>query len=131
MVIDTTVWGDYFNGFESPHAERLERALADEEDVAMLPLIIAEVLQGFRTETGFAAARDLLVDLPAIFPPLESYIEAARLYRRLRKEGITVRGTIDCIIAQTCLEHDAELLSRDTDLDPIAERTGLRLWRAG
>jgi len=103
--------------------------LTEEEDVAVLPLIIAEVLQGFRTEAGFIEARDLLVGLPILFPPLEDYIEAARLFRRLRREGITIRGTIDCVIARTCLEHDAELLSRDTDFDRIAERTDLKLWR--
>lgn len=129
MVVDSTVWGDYFNGVENSHTERLDRALTEEEDVAVLPLIIAEVLQGFRTESGFAEARDLLVALPILSPPLEDYIEAARLFRRLRREGITIRGTIDCVIAQTCLEHDAELLSRDTDFDRIAERTDLKLWR--
>ena len=131
MVVDTTVWGDYFNGFASPHTDRLHEAMTEEEDVAVLPLILAEVLQGFRTESGFAKARDLLVGLPILFPPVETHIEAARLYRRLRSEGITVRGAIDCIIAQTCLEHDAELLSPDTDFDRIARRTDLRLWRAG
>jgi predicted nucleic acid-binding protein len=131
MLVDTTVWGDYFNALESPHTERLERALTEEEDVTVLPLIIAEVLQGFRTESGFAEARDVLVALPVLFPPVATHIEAARLYRRLRSEGVTIRGTIDCIIAQTCLEHDAELLSPDMDFDRIAERTDLRLWRAG
>jgi predicted nucleic acid-binding protein len=104
--------------------------LTEEEDVTVLPLIITEVLQGFRTESGFDEARDTLVALPIIFPPLESHIEAARLFRRLRAEGITIRGAIDCIIAQICLEHEAELLSRDVDFERIAERTDLKLWRA-
>jgi len=129
MIVDTTVWADYFNGVESRHSGRLDRALAEEEDVAILPLIIAEVLQGFRTETGFLKAKDLLLGLPVLVPSLECHVEAARLFRRLRGRGITVRGTIDCIIAQTCLEHDAELLSRDTDFRRIADNTKLKLWR--
>jgi len=129
MIVDTTVWADYFNGVESPHTDRLDRALAEEEDVAILPLIIAEVLQGFRTEAGFLKARDLLLGLPVLVPSLECHVEAARLFRRLRGKGITVRGTIDCIIAQTCMEHDAELLSPDVDFRRIAENTRLSLWR--
>jgi predicted nucleic acid-binding protein len=129
MIVDTTVWADYFNGVESPHAERLDWTLAEEEDVAILPLIIAEVLQGFRTERGFLKAKDLLLGLPVLVPSLECHVEAARLFRQLRGRGITVRGTIDCIIAQTCLEHDAELLSPDADFRRIADNTKLKLWR--
>lgn len=129
IIVDTTVWADYFNGVESPYSDRLDLALAEEEDVAILPLIIAEVQQGFRTETGFLKARDLLLGLPVLLPSLECHVEAARLFRQLRSRGITVRGTIDCIIAQTCLEHDAELLSPDVDFRRIAENTKLKLWR--
>ena len=129
IIVDTTVWADYFNGRESPCTDRLDRALAEEEDVAILPLIVAEVLQGFRTETGFLKARDLLLGLPVLVPSIECHVEAARLFRRLRGKGIAVLGTIDCIIAQTCLDHDAGLLSPDVDFHRIAENTRLRLWR--
>jgi len=128
MIVDSTVWADYFNGLESPYTDRLDRALAEEEDIAILPLIIAEVLQGFRTEAGFLKARDLLLGLSVLVPSVECHVEAARLFRRLRGRGITVRGTIDCIIAQTCLEHDVELLSPDVDFRRIAEVARLRLW---
>jgi predicted nucleic acid-binding protein len=129
MVVDTTVWAAYFNGVASPHADRLDQALADEEDVAILPLIIAEVLQGFRTEAGFLRARNLLLGLPVLVSSLECHVEAARLFRRLRAKGITVRGTIDCIIAQACIECGADLLSPDADFRRIADNTKLSLWR--
>ena len=129
MIVDTSVWADYFNGVENSYTDRLDRALAEEEDLAILPFIVTEVLQGFRTEAGFLKARDLLLSLPVLVLSIEYYVEAARLFRRLRGKGITVRGTIDCIIAQTCLEHDAELLSPDVDFHRIAENTRLRLWR--
>lgn len=130
IVVDTAVWADYFNGLRTVHTERLDRALAEEEDVAVLPLIIAEVLQGFRTEAGFRKARDLLLSLPVLVPSVECHVEAARLFRRLRGKGVTVRGTIDCIISQACIEYDAELLSPDADFRRIADSTNLRLWSA-
>ncbi len=129
MIVDTPVWADYFNGVENPYTDRLDRALAEGEDLAILPFIVAEVLQGFRTEAGFLKARYLLLSLPVLVLPIDCYVEAARLFRRLRGKGITVRGTIDCIIAQACLEYDAELLSPDADFHRIAENTKLRLWR--
>jgi predicted nucleic acid-binding protein len=129
MVVDTSVWADYFRGVENSYTDRLDRALAEEEDMAILPLIVAEVLQGLHTETGFLKARSLLLGFPVLFPSLECHVEAARLFRQLRGKGVTIRGTIDCIIAQTCLEADAELLSRDVDFHRIAEKTKLRLWR--
>jgi predicted nucleic acid-binding protein len=129
MVVDTTVWADYFNGVENPHTDRLDLALAEEEDVAILSLVITEVLQGFRTEAGFLRARDLLLRLPVLVPSLECHVEAARLFRRLRAKGITIRGTIDCIIAHTCIEFGAELLSPDADFRRIADHTKLNLWR--
>ncbi len=130
ILVDSNTWADFFNGARRPHAERLEAALRDEEDVAVLPLIVTEVLQGFRTESGFAAARRVLVALPMIHPTLDCHVRAARLFRSLRRKGITVRGAVDCIIAQTCLDTDAELLSPDADFEHVARHAPLRLWRA-
>jgi predicted nucleic acid-binding protein len=127
LIVDTNVWASYFNGEPTPHVERLDRAFAIEEDLTVLPIIITEVLQGFRTDGGFAAARDLLLALPVYEPSLDTHVEAARLFRRLRAKGVTVRGTVDCIIAQSCMEHAAELLSPDADFRQIAKHEPLRL----
>lgn len=129
IVVDSNTWADYFNGTLSPHVRRLESALRDEEDLAILPIILTEVLQGFRTDRGFHRARRVLEALPTIQLAVESHVRAARLFRFMRQKGITVRGAIDCIIAQACLDLDAELLSPDMDFQHIARHTQLRLWR--
>jgi len=130
IVVDSNAWADFFNGTQTPHAERLAAILEEREDVAVLPIIVTEVLQGFRTDAGFESARRVLVGLSIIQPTMESHVRAARLFRSLRRKGVTVRGAVDCIIAQTCLDIGALLLSPDADFEHIARHSSLRLWRA-
>jgi predicted nucleic acid-binding protein len=127
IVVDTPVWADWFNGGDSPEVDRLARAL-DHQDAGLAPVILTEVLQGFRADADFERARVLLVQLPVLMLDLAGHVAAARLFRRLRGRGITVRGTIDCIIAQTCIAAGVELLSTDQDFAGIARHTPLRLW---
>jgi len=126
IVVDTTVWADWFNGTDSPQVDRLDQAL-DRQDAGLVPVILTEVLQGFRSEPDFERARALLVQLPALTLDIEGHASAARLFRRLRSKGVTVRGAIDCIIAQTCIAAGVELLSTDQDFIGIARHTSLRL----
>jgi hypothetical protein len=128
MIVDSSTWAAFFNGLDTPHAARLDIALRDEEDLAVLPIIVTEVLQGFRTEHGFEEAESLLGSLPVIHPTLDCHVRAARLFRILRGHGVTVRGAIDCVIAQACLDLEAQLLSPDRDFEQIACHTSLRLW---
>jgi predicted nucleic acid-binding protein len=128
IIVDSNTWADFFNGASNPHVQRLALALQEEEDLAVVPIIITEVLQGFRTDSGFRRARRVLLALPVIQPTVDCHVRAARLFRSLRQKGITVRGAIDCIIAQTCLDVDAELLSPDADFERIARHTPLCLW---
>ena len=128
MIVDSNTWADFFNGIENPHVERLDAALQEEEDLAVIPIIVTEVLQGFRNETGFKRARRVLVALPIIYPSIDCYVDAARLFRTLRRQGVTVRGAVDCIITQACLDVEAELVSPDADFKHIARYTPLRLW---
>lgn len=129
IIVDSNTWADFFNGAPTPHTRRLDSALRDEDDLAVLPIIVTEVLQGFRTEGGFQRARRVLTGLPSIQPDVNCHVRAARLFRALRKRGVTVRGAVDCVIAQACLDLDAELLSPDADFLRIAHHTPLRLWR--
>ncbi len=126
IVVDTTVWADWFNGRDSPEVDRLGQALGG-QDAGLVPVILTEVLQGFRSDRDFERARALLVRLPVLSLDLEGHAAAARLFRRLRGKGITVRGAIDCIIAQTCIAAGVELLSADLDFAAIARHTTLRL----
>ena len=129
IIVDSNTWADFFNGVSRPHVELLDHALHEEEDLGVIPIIITEVLQGFRTDTGFKRAQGVLVSLPVIHPTVDGYVRAARLFRSLRRKGVTVRGAVDCMIAQTCLDIEAELLSPDADFEQIARHTSLRLWR--
>lgn len=128
MIVDTDVWADFFNGVDEPHVARLDTALRDEEDLAVLPIIVTEVLQGFRTESGFREAKEVLLALPVIHPTLGCHVRAAGLFRSLRRKGVTVRGAVDCVIAQACLDLEVQLLSPDRDFAQIARHTALRLW---
>jgi len=129
IVVDSNTWADFFNGAQTPHVARLDTALEREEDLSVLPIIVTEVLQGFRTDTGFQRARRVLVSLSIIHPSLDCHVRAARLYRTLRRRGVTIRGAVDCVIAQACLDFGAELLSPDADFEHIARHTPLKLWR--
>lgn len=126
IVVDTAVWADWFNGIDSPQVGRLDHAV-DRQDAGLVPVVLTEVLQGFRADRDVLRARDLLLELPLLTLDANGHVEAARLYRRLRARGVTVRGTIDCIIAQTCITADLELLSTDQDFAGIARHSPLRL----
>jgi predicted nucleic acid-binding protein len=128
IVVDTSVWASYFNGDDNSKVQYLDEILEMEnQDIAILPIVIAEVLQGFRSEAGFKKASRLFTELTTIQPSVETHINAAKLYRRLRRQGVTIRGTVDCIIAQTCIEMKSKLLSLDRDFINIAKHSRLIL----
>lgn len=126
IVVDSSVWIDFFRGFTTPQTERLD-ALLSVEPIAVGDLILAEVLQGFSSEKDFNQARKLLTSLDVIpLGGLEIALQAARNYRALRAQGMTIRKTIDTIIATRCIEDDLSLLYSDRDFDPFVEHLGLR-----
>jgi predicted nucleic acid-binding protein len=126
IVVDTTVWADWFNGADSREVDRLERAL-DGQEAGLVPVILTEVLQGFRSDRDGERARVLLIQLPVLTLDTDGHVDAALLFRRLRRRGVTVRGAIDCIVAQTCITAGVELLSSDQDFVGIARHSSLRL----
>jgi predicted nucleic acid-binding protein len=126
IVVDTAVWADWFNGADSPEVDRLDPALS-RQNAGLVPVILTQVLQGFRSDRDFERAHVLLVRLPVLVLDIEGHAAAARLFRRLRSKGVTVRGAIDCIIAQVCIAAGVELLSTDQDFAAIARHTALRL----
>jgi len=126
IVVDSSVWIDFFRGVTTPQTERLDDLLGSEL-MAVGDLILAEVLQGFGSEKDFNKARKLLTALDVI--PLggeEIALQAARNYTALRTRGVTIRKTIDTIIATRCIEDDFALLYSDRDFDPFVEHLGLR-----
>lgn len=127
LVVDSTVWIDYFNGVKNPQTDYLD-AILDKKPILVGDLILAEVLQGFRHDPDFEKARRTLgkfTQVHMVSPMLA--IQSARNYRALRKKGITVRKTIDCLIATYCIENDYELLHNDGDFDGYEMHLGLRV----
>lgn len=126
--VDTSVWAAYFNGAMCPETACLDRVLAEEtRAIVLLPIILTEVLQGFWTESGFRSALAWLRKVPILEPSIETHIAAARMFRRLRSRGVTVRGAVDCVIARPCIESGAALLTLDRDFRLIARHEPLML----
>jgi predicted nucleic acid-binding protein len=126
ILVDSSVWIDYFRGTNTPETDRLD-ALLGVEPVATGDLVLAEVLQGFSSEQDFNQGNKLLTSLPIIeLVGAEIAIQAARNYRTLRGLGITIRKTIDTLIATSCIENRLTLLYSDIDFDPFVEHLGLR-----
>jgi len=126
IVVDSSVWIDFFRGVTTPQTERLD-VLLGSEPLAVGDLFLAEVLQGFGSEKDFNKARRLLTALDVITLGGEGIaLQAARNYRALRAYGVTIRKTIDTIIATRCIEDDFALLYSDRDFEPFVEHLGLR-----
>jgi predicted nucleic acid-binding protein len=125
IVVDPSVWIDFFNGVSTPEVDRLD-ALLGVTPLAIGDLILVEVMQGFRNERDVATARQLFRSL-ALLPLLggSNPWKAAENYRQLRRKGITVRKTIDGIIATACIEANLPLLFSDRDFQPYVEHLGL------
>jgi predicted nucleic acid-binding protein len=126
ILVDSSVWIDYLNGAFNPQTDRLD-ALLGREPLAMGDLILAEVLQGLISEREFERARVLFAALPVVdLCGPDVAVQAARNFRALRRLGITVRKTIDTIIATRCIEDGYSLLYADRDFDPFVRHLGLR-----
>ncbi len=126
VVVDSSVWIDFFNGVSS-RATDILRELLPAERLLIGDLILVEVLSGFREEADFEEARRLLAALKyADMVGAEVAVSAARNYRLLRRNGVTVRKTVDVIIASFCVLSRCDLLHSDRDLDAMSPHLGLR-----
>ncbi len=127
ILVDSSVWIDYFNGRKTAATERLDSSLGI-TPVIMGDMILAEVLQGFQSDKDFEVAKDMLLRMPFMaMGGLELALESAANYRLLRKNGVTVRKTIDVMIGTFCIHHQLPLLHDDRDFDPMVEFLGLKL----
>jgi len=126
IVVDSSVWIDYFTGKNTPEADKLDDLLG-EVPIAVGDLVLAEVLQGFRTDKDFRKAKELLMSLSVLnMPDTNIAVQSAINFRTLRKKGVTVRKTIDTIIATYCIENKLPLLHSDKDFQPFHKHLKLK-----
>lgn len=127
ILVDTTVWIDFFAARSLPHVTALEDLIERREDICTCGIILTEVLQGIRKETEFTKTRDLFNTLIWLPMPYTVFLRSAEIYRKLRKKGITIRKPIDCMIASAAIEKDIPLLHNDKDFQPIEKHCGLKV----
>ena len=127
IFVDSSVWIDYFNGQPTRPARRLDGLLGS-EPLAVGDLVLAEVLQGFRRDSDYRAARELLASLTVLnVLNVDIALRSAENFRLLRKKGITVRKTVDSIIATFCMHNQLWLLHSDRDFRPFEKHLGLQV----
>jgi predicted nucleic acid-binding protein len=131
ILVDTSVLVDLFKGVSNDAADRMREMLVHQIPFGITFAIYQEVLQGAKSEKEYALLRDYLSSQRFFRPQdtVKTYEEAAYIYFICRRKGVTVRSTIDCLIAQIALEQDLSLLHNDTDFDAMAPIIGLRIYR--
>jgi hypothetical protein len=127
VIVDTTVWVDFFAGKNTPQVQKLEQFLTEGEDICICGVILTEILQGIRDESDYT--RTLSRFDSFLFLPMNqrTFVKAAELYRTLRRQGVTVRKAVDCMIASVAIEHNIALLHNDIDFDHIEKLCDLKV----
>jgi predicted nucleic acid-binding protein len=127
ILVDTSVWIDFLRGRDTMHRRMLHDLIETDEDLCITGTIITEILQGIKDDRTREEMKEYLLEFPLYDPTgIDTYIEAANLYRKCSKRGKAVRRTIDCIIAAIAIENDLVVFHNDTDFDHIAESAGLK-----
>ncbi|MGV3278740.1 PIN domain nuclease [Rickettsiales bacterium LUAb2] len=130
IIVDTSVWIDFFNGFQSKEQQALQKLIMNNEPVAITGIILTEILQGIKDNSTYDKVKESLLAFPIYNPQgTISYVNMADIFRTLRKNGITVRKTVDCLIATVCIENDFSLLHKDNDFTVIAEYIPLKVFK--
>ena len=127
VLIDTTVWIDFFAGRQLPHVAALERLIKGRENICICGIILTEILQGIRAKSEFRKTKELFNTMLFLPMPYSVFLGAAEIYRTLRRKGITIRNSIDCLIASVAIENDIVLLHNDRDFIPIEKHLGLKV----
>ncbi|MDT8377194.1 MAG: PIN domain nuclease [Mariprofundaceae bacterium] len=132
VLVDTSVWISLFRQRSTPTSVRLREMLEQGLPFGITSVIYQELLQGAKDESDYQQLQDYLGTQHFCHPldQVESYASAARIYFDCRRRGVTIRSTIDCLIAQIAIEHQIVLLHEDDDFSRMAEAVdGLKVWR--
>ena len=127
VLVDTTIWIDFFSGKSTSGVDELERLLNGGEDICTCGIILTEVLQGIREDEDYQRTLSRFDSFLYLPMNRQVFVRAAGIYRSLRHRGITIRKPIDCVIASVAIEHDITLLHNDRDFDPIETHCGLNV----
>ena len=127
VIIDTTVWIDFFAGRLLPHVTVLESLIKKREDICICGIILTEVLQGIREISEFRKTQELFNAM--IFLPMtySVFLGAAEIYKNLCSKGIAIRNSVDCMIASVAIENDIILLHNDRDFKPVEKHLSLKV----
>ena len=133
ILVDTSVWIDFLRGTGSKYQRALHQLIEKGESISIADIILTEILQGIKSDKDFKRTKDYLLAFPLYsLKDVDSYVEAARLYRACRKRGLTIRRPIDCMIARIAIENHLILFHNDRDFDAIANATNqlelFELW---
>ena len=128
ILIDTSVWIDFLIDRDSSGAGIIESLVKNREDICICGVILTEILQGIRNDKEYNKTKSILSEL--VFLPMtqETFYSSANIYRTCRSRGITIRNSIDCMIAATCIQYDSILLHNDKDFDLIASQFDLQIY---
>lgn len=127
ILVDTSVWIDYFNGVSNEQTDSLDDILSN-QSVLIGDIILTEILQGFDSDSDFQKVKEALDPLDCVHLGGKSLaVKAASNFRYLRSKGITIRKTVDMLIGSWCIEHEVELLHNDKDFDQMAKQLPLNL----
>jgi predicted nucleic acid-binding protein len=130
IVVDTTVWIDFLEARRTAYDSHLTELLEADAPIALVDIVYCEILQGIRDEEIYERTRLSLLAHPILRPRgLETFEAAANLCRTARRRGFTVRRSVDCLIAATCLEAGAEIYHNDRDFDALARVSSLAVYR--
>ena len=126
ILVDTTIWIDFFRGQDTPEVLCLERLISENVDICVCGVILTEVLQGVREDKDYDAVSTRFESF--IYLPMGqmTFKKSAEIYRTLRRKGVTIRNTVDCMIAAVAIEHDIPLLHNDRDFIPWRSTAALR-----
>lgn len=128
VLVDTSVWIDFFKGSVNIQTSILNEYLEKESPVFICPLIIQEILQGIRSDDDYRKVKSNILNLDILLiDPVESSVGAADLYRMLRKKAVTIKKSNDCMIAYYSIYFGIYLLHNDKDFNLIAEKTSLKI----
>ena len=129
ILVDTTTWIEFLAGRSGEHVDTLKSSIEHDEDICLCGVILTEVLHGIRNDRQFEKTKRYLDTL--IYLPIShtAFLKSAEIYRSLRKKGITIRRSLDCMIASVAIEHGIHLLHNDKDFDPIEKHCGLKTMR--